>query len=134
MGAWDYGIFDDDTSCDLSWDLQEAEDPKAFFKTAFETALQAPYLEYTECHAVTVAAAYMDHILNGTAHEGDEENMAVFKTKFPDLLLSDLKPLAVSALAVVIGENSELNELWAENEELYPKWKQNIQSLSDRLS
>lgn len=133
MGAWDYGIFDDDTACDLSLEIGETDDPKLFFRMAFETALQAPYLEYTEGHAVTVSAAYIDHILHGTAY-GDEENMVAFKTKFPALLLTDLKPLAVSALDVVIGEQSELRELWAENEDLYPKWKQNIQSLMTRLS
>lgn len=133
MGAWDYGIFDDDTALDLSWELRETQDPKMFFKTAFETALQAEYLDYTECHAVTVSAAYIDHLLNGTAYN-DEENMSHFKTKFPGLLLIDLKPLAVSALGVVIGETSELQELWAENEDLYLTWKENIQSLIGRLS
>lgn len=133
MGAWNYGIFDDDTSCDIALDLQETEDPKDFFKTAFETALNAEYLDYTDCHAVTVSAAYIDYLLNGTVYH-DEENMSDFKTKLPALLLIDLKPLAVSALGVVIGETSELHELWAENEDLYPKWKENIQSLISRLS
>lgn len=133
MGAWDYGIFDDDTALDLSCELQETPDPETFFKVAFETAMHAEYLDYDECHAVTVSAAYIDHLLNGTPYN-DEENMRSFKTKFPGLLLIDLKPLAVSALGVVLGETSELQELWAENEDLYPKWKGNIQSLIGRLS
>lgn len=134
MGAWDYGIFDDDSACDISLDIQDMEDPKDFLRTSFEHALVAEYLEYDECHAVTVSAAYTDHILNGTPYPEEEENMAQFKTKFPDLLLDDLKPLAVSALEVVIGNRSELNELWSENEALYPTWKQHIQSLIIRLS
>jgi len=133
MGAWDYGIFDDDTALDISWALRETADPKTFFKVAFETAIHADYLDYDECHAVTVSAAYIDHLLNGTPYS-DEENMSHFKTKFPALLLVDLKPLAVTALGVVIGETSELQELWAENEDLYPTWKENIQSLIKRLS
>jgi hypothetical protein len=133
MGAWNYGIFDDDTSCDIALEIQEMEDPKDFFKASFETALESSYLDYDECHAVTVSAAYIDHLLNGTPYN-DEENMSHFKTKFPGLLLIDLKPLAVSALGVVISEISELNELWAENEDLYPTWKENIQSLIGRLS
>lgn len=133
MGAWDYGIFDDDTALDLSCELQETPDPATFFKVAFETAIDTEYLDYDECHAVTVSAAYIDHLLNGTPYS-DEENMSHFKTKFPGLLLIDLKPLAVSALGVVIGETSELQELWAENEDLYPKWKENIQMLIGRLS
>ena len=31
-----------------------------------------------------------------------------------------------NALKKVIGDNSELNELWAENGERYPKWRGNI--------
>jgi len=48
-------------------------------------------------------------------------------------VLCDLKVNAVHALQKVIGENSELNELWAENEELYPKWRQTILDLIERL-
>jgi len=134
MGAWDYGIFDDDTSCDIALEIGEMEDPKTFFIRSFETALDTDYLDYDEGHAVTVSAAYIDHIINGTSYEGNEENLEDFKTKFPGLMLTDLKPLAVSALGAVIGETSELNELWAENEELYPQWKQNLEDLINRLS
>ncbi len=133
MGAWDYGIFDDDTALDISGELRETQDPETFFKLAFETAIHAEYLDYDECHAVTVSAAYIDYLLNGTSYS-EGENMSHFKTKFPGLLLVDLKPLAVRALGVVIGETSELRELWEENEELYPTWKENIQSLIGRLS
>jgi hypothetical protein len=51
-----------------------------------------------------------------------------------DLEVEDLKIIAVDALKKVIDKNSELNELWTENEELYPKWKQNILDIIHRLS
>ncbi|WP_274728954.1 DUF4259 domain-containing protein [Taylorella equigenitalis] len=37
------------------------------------------------------------------------------------------------SLGVVLGDNSELNELWQESEEDYPLWKENIISLKNRL-
>lgn len=133
MGAWDYGIFDDDSACDFSTDVLECDDPETLFTHAFISAVQTSYLEQDEAHAVTVSAAYIDFILNGTAYP-PAENMACFKTKFPDLVLTHLKPLAVSALARVTDENSELNELWQENEELYLQWKETILALGERLS
>lgn len=138
MGAWDYGIFDDDTAYYFFDEI--TEDAEVFFQSSFENALESDYLEYDECHAVTVSAAYMDHLLNGTLYrtdneeEEDESNVNLFGKLRPNLKVEHLKPLAVKALKKVISEDSELNELWSENEELYPKWKNNIEELIKRLS
>lgn len=137
MGAWDYGIFDDDTAYEFTEEIKV--NPKEFFKSSFELALKTEYLEYDECHMVTVSAAYVDNHLNGTNYRidgqdrTDESNVNIFKELRKDLKLDDLKEPAVKALEKVISNNSELNELWAENEELYPKWKNNIKKLIDRL-
>jgi hypothetical protein len=137
MGAWDYGIFDDDTAYEFTDEIKD--DPKEFFKSSFEHAIGQEYLDYDECHAVTVSAAYMDNLLNGTqfrtdSHEDtDESNVNLFGTLHKDLDVADLKPLAVRALKRVLAENAELNELWSENEELYPKWKQGIIDVMERL-
>ncbi|MCD6067556.1 MAG: hypothetical protein K0S33_2382 [Bacteroidetes bacterium] len=138
MGAWNYGIFDDDTAYDYVDIIENAEDPKEIFETSFEAAFHSDYLEYDECHAVTVSAAYMDAALNGTSYksENDEEdnNINTFSKKHPGLQLNDLKASAVKALKIVLSDKSELNELWSENEELYPKWKGNLEELIKRLS
>lgn len=137
MGAWDYGIFDDDTAYDFTDEIKS--DAKDFFKSSFENAINAEYLEYDECHMVTVSAAYIDNFLNGTTYrtdsedEKDESNVNKFKELQKGLKLDDLTGLAIQALEKVIGEQSELNELWSENEELYPKWKENINELINRL-
>ncbi|MNJ88923.1 hypothetical protein D3C87_64820 [compost metagenome] len=138
MGAWDTGIFDDDTAYDFSDEIRE--DAVAFFKESFEYSIQSEYLEYDECHAVTVSAAYMDNLLNGTLYrtdnedEEDESNVNLFGKLQKDLRVEHLKPVAIKALKKVISEDSELNELWSENEELYPKWRNNIEELIQRLS
>lgn len=135
MGAWNYGIFDDDTAYDFVEEIKTA--PKSFFKNSFETAIEAEYLEYDDCHAVTVSAAYIDSLLNQTDYEmeGDYEeyNANNFRIIQKDLKVEDLKPLAIKSLQKVLGEHSELNELWSENEELYPKWKQTLLDLIERL-
>lgn len=137
MGAWDYGIFDDDTAYEFVDEIKT--DAKEFFKSAFENAIHSDYLEYDQAYMVLVSAAYMDNLINGTlfrtdSHdEVDESNVNLFGTLHKGLNVNDLKPAAVEALQKVIGEGSELNELWIDNEELYPKWKTNIEELMERL-
>ncbi|WP_158800209.1 DUF4259 domain-containing protein [Pedobacter sp. L105] len=138
MGAWDCGIFDDDTAYDFDGEIKN--DARVFFKSSFENAMLSEYLEYEEGYAVIVSAAYIDNLINGTKYKNDNEelndesNVNVFGIFYKDLEVEDLKLTAVDALRKVIDENSELNELWAENEELYPKWKQNILDIIYRLS
>jgi len=137
MGAWDSGIFDDDTAYDF-FDEIEAN-PKEFFKSSFEEAIKSDYVEYDVCHMVTVSAACIDNLLNGTYYRNDNEeeeglsNVNNFKELKKDLEVDDLKLKAVQALNKVIGDNSELNELWEENDEYYPKWKNNLKALIGRL-
>lgn len=135
MGAWGHGIFDDDTAYDYINEVDNSDKPKEIFKTAFETAINTDYLEYDDCHAVTVSASYIDTILNGTKPrvDADDENFYPFIENNKNLDVADLKSEAIKALEKVISDNSELNELWAENEELYPKWKGNIEELIKRL-
>ena len=134
MGAWGPGIFDDDAAYDFVEILQDTDDPIEVFTSSFETAIAADYLDYDDAHAATVSAAYMDSLLNGTAYESEnEEALRSFREERNELPLQPLKPLAVKALQKVISDQSELNELWQGNEELYPEWKQNIQLLIDRL-
>ena len=137
MGAWDYGIFDDDTAYDYFDEI--SEDPRGFFTRSFLQAIDTKRLEYDDAHAVTVSAAYIDNFLNGTQYRNDnhdrtdDTNVNLFGALHPDLDLCDLAPLAVRALKRVIDDQSELNELWAANHELYPKWRGNLEMLMERL-
>jgi hypothetical protein len=138
MGAWDYGIFDDDTAYEFTDEI--IEDSIGFFKSSFEDAIKLEYLEYDDGFKVLVSAAYIDNLINGTTYrtdnedEEDESNVNFFGILHKGLNVVDLKSISVSALKKVISDKSELNELWADNEELYPKWKNNIEELIGRLS
>lgn len=137
MGAWDYGIFDDDTAYFFQEEIEA--NPKEFFQQSFQTAIDADYLEYDECQMVTVSAAYLDNYINETKYrtdcdeDNDMGNVNLFRSLYQGPSLDNLRTIAVQALRIVIGEESELNELWAENEELYPKWKGSILALIARL-
>ncbi|WP_276366047.1 DUF4259 domain-containing protein [Chryseolinea sp. H1M3-3] len=137
MGAWGYGHFEDDSALDFMADIEESSHPKNVIKKAFEQAIAADYIESDEGNAVVVAAAYVDGQINGTkfSEEGQSVPLSIdtFVDRHRDIDLSDLRKNAVLALNKVLGENSELKELWAENDEDFPRWTQGIQLLIKRL-
>jgi len=137
MGAWGHGYFEDDAAFDFMADVEESDNPKEKLSEALKNAIELDYLETDDGNAVIVAATYVDRQINGTMFSSPEQDepldVDTFPDRYPDQDFSDLKALAVRALAKVLGDNSELNELWAENEEDYPSWRQGIEQLLQRL-
>ena len=133
MGAWGTGIFDDDTAMDFLNELTDSKDPLKLMKSALEDARATKYLEYDGGQSALVASAITDAILNGTRHavDLDELDTLVAKHKAADVL--PLKSLAGAAVRQVLSEGSELRELWADNVDDYPKWRENLESLARRL-
>lgn len=134
MGAWDTGIFDDDTAIDVLASLSLA-DPLEQMNEWFENVTDSDYLEYTDGQCILVSSAIIDAALNGTVYRCDDEEtlatvVSVVKEKDP----GSLKATAVQHLQRILGENSELRELWEENDELYPVWRQNIEGIIERLT
>jgi hypothetical protein len=137
MGAWGYGHFEDDTAFDFMMEVEESDNPKKTLSDALNSAIDIVYLEYAEANAVLVSAAYIDRQINGTKFSSpdSEEPLEVdtFPDRYPDRNFIDLKEKAIKALHQVLSENCELNELWAENEDDYPMWRQGIEELIERL-
>lgn len=134
MGAWDTGIFDDDTAYDVLASLSLA-DPMEQINEWYANVEDSDYLEYTDGQCLLVSGAVIDAALNGTVYRCDDEEtlatvVAVVKEKDP----ASLKATAAANLQRVLGEGSELRELWEENEELYPVWRENIEAIIGRLS
>ena len=136
MGAWGHGPFQDDAALDFVWDIEESENPKHTILAALSYAIEAAYLDSDEANAAIVSAAYIDSAANGTKYTTPEKSepyeVDTFPSRFPELDLSDLKSKAVAALEKVIGEGSELKELWEESEE--PEWQKGIEEMIKRLS
>ncbi|MBL7946183.1 MAG: DUF4259 domain-containing protein [Flavobacteriales bacterium] len=134
MGAWDTGIFDDDTAIDVLASLSLA-DPLEQMNEWFANVADSDYVEYTDGQCILVSGAIIDAALNGTMYRCDDEEtlsavVSVVNEKDP----GSLKATAVLHLQRLLGENSELRELWEENDELYPIWRQNVQDIIGRLS
>lgn len=138
MGAWGHGYFEDDSALDFMIDIEEAENPKEVISNALKIGVEAEYLETDEGNAIIVAATYIDRQLNGTKYsepETDEPlDVDTFPDRHPEIDFRELRSNAVLALNKVLDDKSELNELWAENEEDYPSWRQGIEKLIQRLN
>lgn len=50
MGAWNYGVFDDDTAYDALIDLKGSSDIIADMEQYFDEVIQAEYIGYDEAH------------------------------------------------------------------------------------
>ena len=138
MGTWGTGYFEDDSALDFMNDIEQSNDPRRILAKAFDKAIKSDYLESDEGTAVIVSAAYVDRQVNGTKftpeNKGQPLEIDTFPDRHPQENFIDLKAKAVSALARILGDNSEINELWAENDEAYPEWREGIQQLIARLS
>ncbi|WP_185234339.1 DUF4259 domain-containing protein [Teredinibacter franksiae] len=133
MGAWGIGVFDDDTSCEVIEDaIDDGTSIEGIIKKALSSA-ESDYIEYTECHEIIVASAMVNSLINGVSYEGvdDLDNWLIKQDK---AAVIPFKSKLASALLLVIGDTSELNELWAENEDDYPTWKGNISAIISGLN
>ncbi|GAA3425579.1 DUF4259 domain-containing protein [Streptosporangium sandarakinum] len=117
MGAWDSGPFDNDSAADWCGELGDAgpEDRAGVVRQALLGAAESvDYLEVDEGSAAVAAAAIVAAECCG--------GPPVTSAYAPDFLREgggiglsdDLVPLALRALDRVLGQDSELWELWEE--------------------
>ena len=74
-------------------------------------------------------------ILSDCRHDPqDEEDSYIrFTDDMRKRRLKKFRAKAIKALQRIKGDDSELRDLWEENEELYPKWIGNIDRIMKRL-
>lgn len=133
MGAWNYAVFDDDTAYDALDDLKASSEIITDMERYFDEVIQAEYIDYDEGHYALVAAAVIDSVLNGIQHRCDEDDYFEWTKSLKHLDFSVLKPKAVKAIDAVLSNNSELRELWEENEKLYRSWREDKLTIQARL-
>lgn len=140
MGAWSHKIFDDDTTLDCLAELNESEDILADMENFLSDALECAedYLDFDAGAYGLTAACIIDAKLNGLDIEflsdgcAEEELVSVLE-KLEGSDVSGLKKMAADTVKAVAAENSELRELWEENEECYPMVMDAYNKLIQRL-
>lgn len=133
MGAWNYGVFDDDTAYDALSDLKASAEMIADMEKYFDAVIGAEYVDYDEGHYALVSAAVIDSVINDIPHRCDEDDYFEWTKSLKHLDFSPVKQKAVQAIDAVLSDNSELRELWEENAELYGAWREDKLSIQKRL-
>lgn len=133
MGAWNYGVFDDDTAYDALEDFMASKDIMKDMEQYLDDVITSEYVEYDDGQYAIVSAAIMDTILNGTKQRCDDDAYIRWIESIKDLDVQSLKYKAVKALEAVLSDQSELKELWEDNEELYSSWREDKQAIKKRL-
>ncbi len=132
MGAWAEDAFGNDTACDWAGDF--AEDPNLdIIATAIEQVIEADYIDSDIASECLVACEIVAR-LNGNWGERSaySESIDVWvessKIKPSENLISNAK----IAITKILGENSELQELWDEDGK-NEKWHQEMNDLLLRV-
>ncbi len=131
MGAWGYGIFENDSAADWLEGFREEPD-LATLEAALDNAISAgpDYLEAQEGQEALAAAELVAGLLGNASDETadiDELVAEIEETPSPKLVLKARK-----AVARVMRAPSELLELWTESGQL-EDWTATLEDLDERL-
>lgn len=127
MGAWGLQSFDNDDALDWLAELAESED-LSVLKAAL--VCEEDYIESPEACNALAAGEVVLALLGKPRVELPEE--AQEWVEHHRLDAKPLVPLAIKILTQILGEDSELKELWEETED-FEAWQQDVQGLLGRL-
>ena len=139
MGAWGHKTFEDDSALDLIDEWTQEARPLEHLEQALSSALAAEYLDFDGGQDVSVAAAIIEFALStdrGPEYEElaeDQDGLDIWLETLSKDRLRALVPSAVSALEKLVSPDSELAELWAENEVYGPQWIAHARQRQNRL-
>lgn len=116
MGAWGTGIYENDDAADWVYDLEELGFDAIL--DAFEATENREYVESPEGSAAVAAADVVARLISGEG-EISEDTEAVMQwiASAREGARPQLVGRALTAVERVIAEDSELPELWADDEE-----------------
>ncbi len=134
MGAWSVDAYGNDDAADWAYELEEAED-----LTPVEEAIQAVLSvgeEYLEAPEATVALAAIEVLARLAGNWGERNSYTETIDKWVEQTTAvptpEILDNARSAIDRILGENSELRELWEDSGD-YEAWVQSVQSLRSRV-
>ncbi len=130
MGAWGIDVFDNDEASDWLHELGTSGDIGLLSESLASAA--APYLEAPEAERLLCAAAAIAASLEKTAG-GEPEKLMEWAVASNKDEVRALVPEAIAGVSRVLADESELRELWQENEEEYPAWESQLKGLIERL-
>ena len=132
MGAWAEDAFGNDIACDWAGDF--AENPSfEIIDAVIERVLEADYIESDDASECVVACEILARLKGNWGRRSTySESIDVWvessKVTPPEYLINNAK----IAITKILGENSELQELWDEDGK-NEKWHQEMNDLLVRV-
>ncbi|MFX1250096.1 MAG: DUF4259 domain-containing protein [Promethearchaeota archaeon] len=130
MGAWDVGTFDNDDASDWLYELEESKGFDLLNKVLSAVTDESKALAENEC-SVALAAAEVVAALKGRPSLNLPEEISMWVKHNSAEISEDLLYKALEAL-ILIKEESELKDFWAESDEL-EAWLTVLEDLQNRL-
>lgn len=134
MGAWSTGIFDNDTACDWAYGLEEARDHGLIERT-LDAVLDAgdDCIDASDAEEALAAADTLARLLGrGGVRNAYTEAVDAWVAAHPQPPSAALLDKARRTVARVLGEQSELRELWEESGD-GGDWRAAVEDLQARL-
>ena len=133
MGAWGFGHFENDTACDWVYDLEQSNDMSAISE-AIEAVFEDEYIDSdVGCQALAAIDTVARLLGQSGVKSSYTESVDDWVENYAFVPSKDLIEKSRNALDLVLGESSELLELWADTEE-FDAWKSEVMLLRDRIN
>ena len=134
MGAWGTGVFDNDTACDWAYGLEE-QSGLSLIERTLDTVLAAAG-EYLDASDADEALAAIETIARLQGHWGVRNSYTANVDAWVEKAKLQPPPAlarkAHAAIDRILGEDSEILELW-DDSELLDEWKQEVDALRLRV-
>ena len=134
MGAWGHDTFDNDASGDWACELAECDD-LSVIEEALERVIECgdDYLESDEAARALAACDTIARLRgNFGVRNANTERVDKWVAAHPDLSTDRLLPVAHRVIDRVVGDDSELPQLW-EDSNFFDEWQASIADLRSRL-
>lgn len=136
MGAWGFGVFDNDSSCDFVMELSESENTAGDIKKILDKTInEKEYIELDTAAAAWVCICIIDQKINNIEYDCPDIEYDDIIERSEVSALADLKNSAANAVDCILSDISELKELIEECEDNdYMVWKNSLLEIKKRLS
>ena len=132
MGTWGPGSFENNRALDWVWDLEQTEDLSVVEQAVACKVADDGYLD-ADVGIAAVAAAEVVAALLGKPSDKLPEGVIAWIEAHHGLDPSHLRDPCLRAMDIVLGEDSELEELWHAAGDGYDAWRRGVETLRDRL-
>lgn len=130
MSAWGVDVFENDDAQDWLDELVNSMGSDLLEATL--ALADSDYLEVPEGSQIVCAAYVVAALLNKGDEETPEE-LASWLADNGNIHAAELIQPAIVGIDRVVAAESELDELWQENEQHYEQWKAKLNNLRDSL-